>query len=165
MDPKGLEDYKRSLEAELERGIQILRAAHKLQLNAIETIQETIQRGGLGLDALSVTANTPKAKALPAAPLSPPVREPTLQHKVGKPKRRVHRSYGRLRKAIEHSIEGVAGRRFTLDDVLKGIGKDANRGSVRSTVNRLASIPGSGFKIAQSGSPTEPTVYEKDVAG
>ena len=159
MDQKGLEDYKSKLEVELEMGIQILRAAHKVQLNAIETIQ----RGGLGLDALSVTATIPKAP--PALPPALPVREPSLQHKAAKPKRRAHRSYGRLRKTIERSIEGVTGRRFTLEDVLKGLGNPANRGSVRSTVNRLAAIPGSGFKIVQTGSPTEPTVYEKDLPG
>ncbi len=124
MSTRFIEEQRKRLASELEDGIKLLRAAHQLQVRALDMVMGS----PLSVDLASLATKAPPATEREAAEEKAPSRR-------GASRRRKNKR-GTLKEAIFEAIAN-AGDGFTASDIAAALGRPVNKGSLRATLNRL----------------------------
>lgn len=141
------ERRKRSLDEQLAAGLELLRAAHRAQMRALQLIWVTSpeNRGSLPPELLAVEAGAPDA--LPPAPTAPPARR---KWKVGELIGAVQDAFDRLPETFDRT------------DVVAALGETPERSSLHRVLEELCE--GGALEIVKRGYGRVPTRYRCVVA-
>jgi hypothetical protein len=136
------ERRKQRLARELQAGMEMLEAAHRYQLKALELVWSAT--GGDGA-AIRTSVMTPAA---PSEPVAPPAEPP----------RPGRRKAGELREAIWTALAQVP-EVFDRNDICEALGYDPDRGSLYRVLRDLQDE--GALVIERDGSGNAPTIYKK----
>jgi hypothetical protein len=139
------EERKQTLDEQLDAGIELLRAAHRQQVRALDLIWMTTAEEDGGV---SVPGETPAAiPAAEAAPESMPEAAPA-------PRRRAWELYGEILDALEHVPEI-----FDRGHVCERLGFEPDRGSLYRAFQEL--VEEGILSVHAKGEGRHPTRYKK----
>ncbi|HSS52673.1 MAG TPA: hypothetical protein VLX28_27345 [Thermoanaerobaculia bacterium] len=137
------ERRKQRLAKELQDGMEMLEAAHRCQLRALELVWAAT--GGDGM-AILTSVMTPAAPPEPAAPVP------------AAPSRPARRKAGELIEGVRIALTQVP-EVFDRNDICQALGYDPDRGSLYRVFRELQA---EGSMVVESdGSGSAPTVYKK----
>jgi len=144
------EGRKRRLEAQLEEGIELLRAGFRQQIRALELVWMTTAAEDVALT--SIPAQTTSRKP-PAASLATSAAPPTA-----KPSRRPRQPAGKLWEDIDAIFDDLP-QVFNRNDIVKALGYEPER----SSLHRLITSLQTGGVIVLKAHPAGriPAKYEK----
>lgn len=149
------------LDEQLERGIALLRAAHALQVKALDIVRGS----GLSVNLEELLGYHQQRALFPG--------QGQANRQATQTENRIEKSEdtrrdettddgqrGDLGMAVERALDRIQSRRFGLADVMKHLPAGSNIGSVRGLLNRM-SYSEDIIRRVQAGTPHEPAVYEK----
>jgi hypothetical protein len=149
------------LDEQLERGIALLRAAHALQVKALEIVRGS----GLSINLEELLGPHQQRALFPSQANQTPNQTENRDEKSED----VHRDEsdesedaqrGDLGKAVQRALGRITSRQFGLADLMRHLPADSNVGSVRGLLNRM-SYSEDTIRRVKAGTPHEPAVYEK----
>jgi hypothetical protein len=140
------EDRKRRLAEQLRAGVELLEAAHRQQVRALDLVWMTTAEEAVSFPPLPAEASPSRpAAAPPPAPPSPPRKPP-------------RRSAGELHGEVQAAIAGLSDV-FDRNDVCRALGYEPDRGSLFRILRELqfAGV----LAIEHWGRGRTPTRYKK----
>jgi hypothetical protein len=142
------DERRRRLDEQLRAGVELLEAAHRQQVRALDLVWMTTAEGDVELRRFPAAAPSPSvaqtAVAAPAPPASPP-----------KPRRR---SAGQLQGEVRSVLPGLP-ELFDRNDVCRVLGHEPERGTLYRVLQELQDEGLIGTEHAGSG--RTPTRYRR----
>lgn len=143
------DERKRRLDEQLRAGVELLEAAHRQQVRALDlvwmtTADEAVELSWFSAEAPSRTESQPAAASSPAPPAPPP-----------KPARR---TAGQLSGEVQAAIAQLP-EVFDRNDLCRVLGYEPDRGSLYRTLQEL--VFEDVLVVERFGSGRTPTRYKK----
>jgi hypothetical protein len=147
------EERKRRLGEQLRAGIELLEAANRQQLRALDLVWMTTAEEEVALPPLTAEAlSRPQAQPAAAPPPAPPAPPP----------RPARRAAWQLQNEVETALAGVPDV-FDRNDLCRALGYEPDRGSLYRALQQL--ITDGAITRLAGGSGKTPSRYKKTGAG
>ena len=144
------EDRKRRLDEQLRAGVELLEAAHRQQVRALDLVWMTTADEEVALPRLPAEVSSPPQAQPPAAAPSPappaPLKKP--------PRRTAWQLQGEVEAALEHVPEI-----FDRNDLCRALGYEPDRGSLYRALSQLKDD--GIIVVEESGGGRTPSRYRK----
>ena len=141
------EDRKRRLDEQLRAGVELLEAAHRQQVRALDLVWMTTAEDAVAFPHAAAAPSRPAAQPIAAAP-PPPAPPP-------KPRRRAAwELQDEVRTALAHVPDA-----FDRNDLCRALGYEPDRGSLYRTLEQL--INEGVLAIEKRGEGRTPSQYRK----